>query len=327
LYGKAVLFTCMGTYPFDKRYNITSTFQGHLGRKPASRMPGTDYATPMGTPIYASFSGWMQSEDSKSLAGAIGLSITSSDKTVKYILIHLSQVVSSHRQVNEGDLIGYSGNTGKSTGPHTHISAKRPWNGKYYDCQAELQNMPLKSEAKTPTVDVIVYEKQIAELKSQLEAKTIQNTERIALLNLEILSRQNQLAELSIQNEALNKYAAMYNLSLTDAQEIIADVVEETADIDGWLNVYGRLVDKYIKSETLKNIFKYDIFVWFGQVITAILTIGVAPFLNQAFGWQVNDMGALVIGLILGAPLKSIKLRYDSNRDGRITSDDYIILK
>jgi len=93
---------------------------------------GQDYPSPVGQPIYAPESGTiLQSAngvtDPKSGRFAAGETIVMSGK-YEHWLMHLSKrEVKAGDTVKEGQLIGYSGNTGLSTGPHLHWGT-RPLN-------------------------------------------------------------------------------------------------------------------------------------------------------------------------------------------------------
>ncbi|WDH95151.1 peptidoglycan DD-metalloendopeptidase family protein (plasmid) [Paenibacillus urinalis] len=91
---------------------------------------GIDFGIPVGTPIISSFDGVVttvsypstNSTESNSNAG-IYVSVKSSDpelsSTTRYL--HLSEAfVEPGQLVRRGEIIGLSGNTGKSTGPHLH---------------------------------------------------------------------------------------------------------------------------------------------------------------------------------------------------------------
>lgn len=90
---------------------------------------GTDIGVPVGTPIIAAADGVVMRSDNNDR------STFSKYQYGKYVLIkhennlatlyaHLSQyVVSSGQAVKRGQVIGYSGNTGYSTGPHLHFGA------------------------------------------------------------------------------------------------------------------------------------------------------------------------------------------------------------
>jgi len=91
---------------------------------------GIDLATPCGTPIYASgdgvvsFAGWY---------GGFGNYIEINHGTLRTGYGHQSKLVAKvGEHVQQGDLIGYVGSTGKSTGCHVHFQALTP-KGQYFD--------------------------------------------------------------------------------------------------------------------------------------------------------------------------------------------------
>lgn len=83
---------------------------------------GVDLSAPEGTPIYASRAG----EVIVATYGASGgnyVMIDHMDNTYTTMYLHMTQyVVSVGQYVNAGELIGYCGSTGVSTGPHLHFS-------------------------------------------------------------------------------------------------------------------------------------------------------------------------------------------------------------
>jgi hypothetical protein len=106
---------------------------------------GADFATKVGTPIYAAVDGVVQhagangSGPTRGWGPSYGISVIvnnnkfadgSAGNFAGYM--HLSKVsVKRGQVVKRGDLIGYSGNTGSSTGPHLHfeIQKARFWGG------------------------------------------------------------------------------------------------------------------------------------------------------------------------------------------------------
>lgn len=117
--------------PIDGELEITSGFGWRWGRLHA----GLDFGVPWGTPLHAMssgevvFVGW---------EGGYGykVEIRYWDGTVSYFG-HMSRI-SAHigETVAPGDVVGYSGNTGTSTGPHLHLEVHpaggaavdpRPW--------------------------------------------------------------------------------------------------------------------------------------------------------------------------------------------------------
>jgi len=91
-----------------------------------------DIATPVGTPVLASASGQVIIARSGGWNGGYGSYIAiSHDNGTQTVYGHLSFVnVSLGETVAQGQAIGASGNTGKSTGPHLHFEirgAKNPF--------------------------------------------------------------------------------------------------------------------------------------------------------------------------------------------------------
>jgi murein DD-endopeptidase MepM/ murein hydrolase activator NlpD len=84
---------------------------------------GVDLAAPAGSPIFATYSGKVTSAG---WAGGYGLSAAvESDSGVQTRFGHMSRVIVSRGQsVRKGDLIGYVGSSGLSTGPHLHYEVR-----------------------------------------------------------------------------------------------------------------------------------------------------------------------------------------------------------
>lgn len=126
---------------------VTQTF----GSNPNSIQPnghtGVDFGIPVGTPIYAAdsgniaFEGWATQLSSNNpwwLAPAYAGIVVVINHNDGYITIygHLeSTVINNNQFVEKGQLIGYSGSTGLSTGPHLHFEVAgwplQPYNGFY----------------------------------------------------------------------------------------------------------------------------------------------------------------------------------------------------
>lgn len=82
---------------------------------------GIDYGLPSSTPVFAAHAGkaWSGYE-----AGGYGNYVFVTTGNVQTVYGHLSQVVVGYQDVAEGQLIGYSGNTGNSSGPHLHFGTR-----------------------------------------------------------------------------------------------------------------------------------------------------------------------------------------------------------
>lgn len=93
---------------------------------------GVDYTAPIGTPVVAAAGGTVV-EAEGGWNGGFGINVlmnVGGGMTLRYA--HLSKyVVSPGQSVAQGQIIGYSGNSGRSTGPHLHFELRV--NGKALD--------------------------------------------------------------------------------------------------------------------------------------------------------------------------------------------------
>lgn len=119
--GKSIERALMKTPINGARLSSTFGFRRHpiLGYNKLHQ--GTDFAAPTGTPIMASGSGVVERA---SWFGAYGKFIMiRHNSTYKTAYAHLSgfaKGIRSGSRVQQGQIIGYVGSTGRSTGPHLH---------------------------------------------------------------------------------------------------------------------------------------------------------------------------------------------------------------
>jgi LysM repeat protein len=87
---------------------------------------GVDYATPTGTPILASASGDVIISRNSGWNGGYGNYIViKHDNGTQTLYAHNnSNIVYSGQRVIQGQVIGYVGSTGRSTGPHVHFEIR-----------------------------------------------------------------------------------------------------------------------------------------------------------------------------------------------------------
>ncbi|WP_086296081.1 M23 family metallopeptidase [Campylobacter devanensis] len=87
---------------------------------------GIDLRAPIGTPVYAPADGVVQVAGFNVVGGYGYLVVLEHNFGFKTRFAHLSRkdVVKEGQFVKKGDLIGYSGNTGISTGPHLHYEIR-----------------------------------------------------------------------------------------------------------------------------------------------------------------------------------------------------------
>lgn len=108
-----------------QNYRVTSGY-GHRKRPTAgatTNHSGIDLAAPTGTPIYATHSGYVTNAG---WSDGYGYNVTlNAGNGVESFYGHNSRnTVKPGQKVQKGQLIGYVGNTGVSTGPHLHYGVK-----------------------------------------------------------------------------------------------------------------------------------------------------------------------------------------------------------
>lgn len=131
--------TCI--WPWPKGAVASQWFgQNPGGYNPAGGHTGIDAAIAAGTPIYApadgwiEFEGWFGTQDGSDnpwlLTDGGGIQVVQNcgDGKPQFHVAHMSAtVVNKGQWVKQGDLLGYSGNTGRwTTGPHAHFEALPP---------------------------------------------------------------------------------------------------------------------------------------------------------------------------------------------------------
>lgn len=123
-----------GSYPITQRYGETVTSSFHTG---------IDYACPLGTPILASADGVVMAAgwDATGFGNRV---IILHDGHHATLYAHLQTVaVFVSQKVQQGDMIGMSGSTGNSTGPHLHFEARSVWHD--YKSHFDPMTLPLQS--------------------------------------------------------------------------------------------------------------------------------------------------------------------------------------
>ena len=91
---------------------------------------GVDIGAPTGTPIYASAAGVVLIAKTGWSGGYGTMVVIQHSNGTKTLYAHMSKLgTQTGAQVSRGDIIGYVGSTGRSTGPHLHFevfNAKNP---------------------------------------------------------------------------------------------------------------------------------------------------------------------------------------------------------
>ncbi|MEO0729470.1 MAG: M23 family metallopeptidase [Pseudomonadota bacterium] len=123
-------------YAMGERYLVSQSCNGRFSHTGRSKY-AIDFAMPEGTPIHASRSGRVISIKSNSTRGGPDrsfardgnyIAVEHADRTIAYYyhLAFRGVAVRQGTRVQAGDLIGFSGNTGFSRGPHLHFVVQVP---------------------------------------------------------------------------------------------------------------------------------------------------------------------------------------------------------
>jgi hypothetical protein len=99
--------------------SISDNFAAHIKR--GSGLPGVDFLCRIGDKTWATEDGVVTRAERSSVSG-LNVRIHHADGRNTYHL-HLSRIdVALGQRVSKGQVIGLTGNTGRSTGPHLHFS-------------------------------------------------------------------------------------------------------------------------------------------------------------------------------------------------------------
>ena len=148
-------------YTEGQSYTVTQAYGGKLtSHNNRENLYAVDFAMPIGTPVLAARGGvvidstlWHQEGgyDIRYLDKANAVAIVHDDGTVAEYA-HLSpgaEIVHPGQHVSAGDLLGYSGSTGYSSGPHLHFIVSKPT---VNDGKVARQSVPITFYANDPQV-------------------------------------------------------------------------------------------------------------------------------------------------------------------------------
>ena len=111
--------------PFEGSYPITQRF----GEKVTSSFhTGIDYACPLGTPILSSEAGEVMFAGYDSTGFGYCVIIQHKDGNATLYAHMTMTAVQVGNKIEQSKVVGYSGSTGNSTGPHLHFEARHQWN-------------------------------------------------------------------------------------------------------------------------------------------------------------------------------------------------------
>lgn len=120
------------------KYKLSDLFEGNykisqdFGANPAyyaqwglAGHEGTDFATPIGVNVLAPFDGFILQDQDNPRSGEYGEYVVIWDPVQKCAVwyCHLdSNFVSLGQKVTKGQIVGKTGNSGNTTGPHLHVN-------------------------------------------------------------------------------------------------------------------------------------------------------------------------------------------------------------
>lgn len=116
-----------GKYQGGKDY-FKRAWGGRISQGFHDKYRAKDYAMPIGSTIGAAAGGTVISTITGWGGGYGNYIVLKHDNGTQTLYAHLSQIkVSVGQQVSQGETIGLSGNTGRSTGPHLHFEIRGGW--------------------------------------------------------------------------------------------------------------------------------------------------------------------------------------------------------
>lgn len=104
--------------PIEYKDKITQKFKNPDKAYKSGIHPGTDWGVPVDTPVYAPCDLLITNAIHNSPSMGNALYCKAGD--VYFRFLHLSKLMHTGAY-KEGQVIGYTGNTGLSTGPHLHV--------------------------------------------------------------------------------------------------------------------------------------------------------------------------------------------------------------
>jgi len=142
-------------------YSVTQAYGGKLtSHNNRENLYAIDFAMPVGTPIVAARGGIVIDATLRHQEGGFDMRFLDKANTVAIVhddgtvaeyahLSHGSELVRTGQRVAVGDLIGHSGNTGYTSGPHLHFIVSKP---SVADGKVTRQSVPVAFHAGDPAV-------------------------------------------------------------------------------------------------------------------------------------------------------------------------------
>lgn len=112
------------TYSGSLGKPVNGPITSGYGMRSMGNHTGIDFGAPTGTPIYAAGSGYVK-KVSPGYSGGYGNMVVIGHGNYDTLYAHMSKIATTTgTYVEKGQIIGYVGNTGRSTGPHLHFEVR-----------------------------------------------------------------------------------------------------------------------------------------------------------------------------------------------------------
>lgn len=116
-------------YPLPQTFPITQRYgenPGNYNRWNLKAHNGIDFAAPSGTPVLAAADGWVEKSELDESGYGNYVQIRHIARGLRSVYAHLSRLdVKAGTAVRAGQVVGLSGSTGNSTGPHLHFEVRK----------------------------------------------------------------------------------------------------------------------------------------------------------------------------------------------------------
>ena len=224
--------------PFSGDYAISQ----HFGENPAiySRFHliahnGCDWAIPSETPLYSCIEGIVTEVGND--PGGYGIYVKCENDQYGVLFAHLSRLnVGQTQQVQEGQLLGFSDNTGFSTGPHLHLGifTKPRQTGNGYNGYVDPE--PLLEGGEMEEITELKKKIEVLELRvSELEKDGEMKQERIE-------ARDKQINDLADDIADVNGLLTIESGKRSEAEAEIVSLTTKLSDAGSMLTATnGRL--------------------------------------------------------------------------------------
>lgn len=169
----------MNAAAFEGDYPVTQDFGGNpaaYARFGLAGHNGVDFGLPIGTPLHAPEAGVIV-EDASDPTGYGNYIKEQADSGRQWLWGHRQALTGMVGQrVERGDLVGYSGNSGNSTGPHLHLGM-RPPNANYANGYSGYEDPLPVLEALDALQEDDVTDQERADMQAQIDQLNGVNTE------------------------------------------------------------------------------------------------------------------------------------------------------